>query len=384
MKASSDISNSDLLALMETLVLRERSCVADVIEHLVEIDRRRLYLDQACGSLSAYCIERLGYSQDEAVKRVRVARLARRLPQVLDELRAGAIHLTGLFLMAQHLTDANCEAWLAHARGKSKREIEQWIASEGPNAEVPDRLAPLPAQLAMPSCDRTSCPGPTPCASRGRAEPLSAERWSVQFTASAELHAKIEQAKELLSHAVPNGDLATLFERALDTLIEQQLKRKLGAGTVRKRRTLKPGSRHVPLGVVRLVWERDGGQCTFVDAEGRRCSSRRFVTLEHRHPFSLGGSPSAENLCLLCRAHNLHTARQVFGEWPRKAAPKARETDESTFTKLSAGLKNMGFSGPEVRRAIAELRSSALDQDLGSLLKAALELLVPAAQKATT
>src|SRR5690606_713630 len=147
MKASSTISDTELLDRMPRLVLRERSCVADVLEHLVEIDRRRLYLEQACGSLSSYCMERLGYSEDEAVKRVRVARLAGRLPQVLDELRDGAMHLTGLFLLAQYLDQENYESWLAHARGKSKREIGELIASRAPKPEVPERIAPQADQL---------------------------------------------------------------------------------------------------------------------------------------------------------------------------------------------------------------------------------------------
>jgi hypothetical protein len=37
-------------------------------------------------------------------------------------------------------------------------------------------------------------------------EPLSAERYRVEFTASAMLRAKLEQAQELTSHALPNGD----------------------------------------------------------------------------------------------------------------------------------------------------------------------------------
>jgi hypothetical protein len=41
---------------------------------------------------------------------VRAARLAVRLPQVLDELRNGTLHLTALFLLAPHLTDDNAEA----------------------------------------------------------------------------------------------------------------------------------------------------------------------------------------------------------------------------------------------------------------------------------
>jgi hypothetical protein len=63
-----------------------RTPAADVIEHLFEIDRRRLFLGQAYSSLHAHCMGHLRYSEDEATKRVRVARLAGRVPAVLDEL----------------------------------------------------------------------------------------------------------------------------------------------------------------------------------------------------------------------------------------------------------------------------------------------------------
>ena len=38
------------------------------------------------------------------------------------------------------------------------------------------------------------------------------------------------------------------------------------------------------------------------------------TTLEHIVPFALGGLPTVENLCLLCTAHNAHSARKVFGD----------------------------------------------------------------------
>jgi hypothetical protein len=295
MKPSSQVSDKLLLALMPTLVRAERVSVAEVIEHLVEIDRRRLFLDQACGSLSAYCSERLGYSEDEAGKRVRVTRLASRLPQVLDELRSGAIHLTGLFLLAHHLTQENYEAVMSEARGQSRRRIEQLIAARAPKPDVPQRLCQLPEQTLLARAALTngqgaaaSCPGtgaePEPgtaasglaAAEPGKLAPLSAARWSVQFTASAELRDKIEKARELLSHALPSGDLASLFERALDELIERETKRRLGADKPRQRRPLSPGSRHVPLEVARQVWQRDDYQCTFIDTQGPRCRSPAF------------------------------------------------------------------------------------------------------------
>ena len=90
--------------------------------------------------------------------------------------------------------------------------------------------------------------------------------------------------------------MGTLLERALDELIEREVRRRQGAGKPRKRRDLQLGSRHVPVEVVRAVWERDGFRCAFVDAKGRRCSERRFLTLEHRIPFAFGGLPTPKNL----------------------------------------------------------------------------------------
>src|SRR5262245_5127914 len=115
MPSLSLLSDADLLARIPAVVQAERIASADVAEHLMEVERRRLYLEQACSSLFTYCRERLGYSEDAALKRVRVARLALRLPRVLDELRSGAIHLTGLFLLDRYLNEENADALLAEA-----------------------------------------------------------------------------------------------------------------------------------------------------------------------------------------------------------------------------------------------------------------------------
>jgi hypothetical protein len=219
----------------------------------------------------------------------------------------------------------------------------------------------------------------------------------VEFTASPELAAKIEQARELLSHALPGGELPALFERAIDALIESELRRRRGTekGRQHRRRPLKPGSRHVPVDVARQVWERDGAQCTFVDASGRRCSERRFLTFEHKHPHALGGPPTLENICLLCSSHNAHTARQVFGaahidkkraEHAQPAAPSstpkadriATDPREETEIKVCSALCNLGFGKRQVRQAMAELRLQKITPEAEPLLRAGLALLVPA------
>ncbi len=385
MDASFSGSDRELLARLPTLVLIERARSADVIEHLVELDRRRLYLDAACGSLSSYCSERLGYSEDEAAKRVRVTRLASRLPQVLEDLRTARIHLTGLCLLAPVLTPDNAEELLEKARGKSKRQIEELLARQFPQPDVPDRIDRQPEQLGLSSpsshpagtnaCRRIGSGTGMDLASTAssRAQPLSASRWSVQFTASDGLREKIERARELLSHALPSGDLAALFERALDALIEQETKRRFGAsGRPNRRRPLSPGSRHVPVEIARQVWERDSGQCTFIDEQGRRCSERRFITLEHIEPFALGGPPTLENLCLRCMSHNVQAARKLFGdttiEAKRKERVNAAQLKRSeAHVKVHEALRKMGFAEPQVRRAIAELIRRAVEPELETL-----------------
>ena len=153
MSTLSLLSDAELVARLPALVQAERHAMADVIEHLVEVERRRLYLAHATSSLYRYCIDRLGYADDAALKRHRVAQLALRLPQVLMQLRAGTIHLTGLFLLSKHLTEDNAAALLSEGRGKSRRQIEELIARWFPRPDV------APSIALMDSATDVTCSG---------------------------------------------------------------------------------------------------------------------------------------------------------------------------------------------------------------------------------
>jgi hypothetical protein len=262
---------------------------------------------------------------------------------------------------------------LIDSRGKSRRQIEELLARLHPRPDVPERIEELPRQLPGLTADPVTCPGPGKVVPRdARVEPLSATSYRVEFTASAELRDKIERAGQLLSHVIPAGNLPMLLERALDVLIEAETKRRLGADKPRKRRKLAPGSRHVPVDVARVVWQRDGAQCAFVDAEGRRCSERRHLTIEHIQPFAKGGLAIPDALCLLCSAHNQHSARRVFGE--EHIAKKKREALES---RVCRALVQSGFRERDARRAIQEIAVTSVDQDFATTLRAALRVLVP-------
>lgn len=88
-------------------------------------------------------------------------------------------------------------------------------------------------------------------------------------------------------------------------------------------------SRHIPRATRDLVLLRDGQQCTYVGPTGCRCEARTNLHVDHIHPYALGGGNEAENLRVLCAAHNGRLAERTFGARARaakerRAGPAAR------------------------------------------------------------
>jgi hypothetical protein len=143
--------------------------------------------------------------------------------------------------------------------------------------------------------------------------PLAPERYKVQVTISRAAYDKLRRAQDLLRHAIPNGDPAVIFERALTLLVEDLEGKKLAAAKhPRAAAAQTPGSRHVPAAVKREVWVRDAGRCAFVGSAGR-CSETGFLEYHHLIPFADGGATVAHNLELRCVGHNAYEAEAWFG-----------------------------------------------------------------------
>jgi len=144
--------------------------------------------------------------------------------------------------------------------------------------------------------------------------PLAPDRYQIRFTASAATCEKLRLAQDLLRHAIPGGDPAEIFDRALTALLAD-LTRKKFAATKRPRgsRSQRAASRNIPAAVKRVVVARDRGRCAFVARSGRHCGERAFLEFHHVVPYAMGGSPAASNIQLRCRAHNGYEAEIWFG-----------------------------------------------------------------------
>ena len=249
---------------------------------------------------------------------------------------------------------------------------------------APPASPATPARQAVDAADGASAParrevGPhAPTAGVAAHEPArsSQTRYRVQFTADQAYVDLLEQARALLWHRLPSGDLAELQRLALEALVDKLVLRKYGAGArsaVAEQRAssaaagsgsdgapaveapaspvaadgrsvvtettsvigpeaaksarppVEPfdtthsaparctNSRHVPAAMRSAVWLRDEARCTFVDARGVRCRATTALELHHERPFARGGPSTAENIRLRCRAHNDLAAEQDFG-----------------------------------------------------------------------
>ena len=68
-----------------------RACEVELIEVLQEVDRHKVYLHQGCNSLFDYVTKVLNLSQEVAYIYIGVARKAREVPALKDEIRQGKL-----------------------------------------------------------------------------------------------------------------------------------------------------------------------------------------------------------------------------------------------------------------------------------------------------
>ena len=136
------ISDDELLRGLSKLLQESRRVESDLVAHIGEVEHRRLFVRYA-SSMFTYVAEVLNLSEHEAYLRIGVARAARKHPMVLEMLRDGRLHLSGIARLAPLLTEANREMVLARAEGKSKREIEELVAELSPREDVPATIPKL-------------------------------------------------------------------------------------------------------------------------------------------------------------------------------------------------------------------------------------------------
>ena len=363
----SALSDDQLLEQTGRLARLDHQVHVFVIDHLVEIDARGLYLDRGFSSLFDYVKSGLGYSDAATWRRINAMKLCTRIEGVRERLWDGSLTL-------------DAAAQLQHAferRDRSERRDRERVlevggagAAERP-AQRPNGSAPAPEPDTKPTLDVSAQKAlveraagkstrevakmlaevdPALAAPADRVRPLGEGRWELKAVIDVECERGLEQLRGLLSHVDPRMTLGQLVGRLVREGLERHdptrpprrgripkasaaddrppaAKRKECAGSspanVRRnadrRATSAPkrpadlpssapkehlrAARTIPA-AVRRDWQRDGGRWRSVDpCTGRRCPARHYLQVDRVFPYALGGSAEPENPQLLCYAH---------------------------------------------------------------------------------
>ena len=246
----SALSDDRLLERTKELSGIEHHLEVVVIDHLREIQKRRLYLRRGFSSLFDYAVRELGYSDAAAWRRIKAMRLCADVEGVRERLRNGTMTL-------------NAAAQLQNAFDRHERKKERaarsapsgagfGAAAQSQEGSARPRLAerkPAPArvldlearrELVKQASGKSSREvvqllaemDPELAAPADRVRPLGGGRWDLKAVIDDECRRGLERLKGLLSHVDPHMTLGQLMGR----LVQEGLDRHDPARPPRGRR----------------------------------------------------------------------------------------------------------------------------------------------------
>ncbi|MBN8542446.1 MAG: HNH endonuclease [Deltaproteobacteria bacterium] len=306
------LSNDNLITAVRSLVKEERRITREILDHINEVARRRLYADLGFSSIFDWLVKDLGYSESAAYRRMQAARVLQAVPEAAEKLESGALGLTVLSKV-QTLIRADEKRTGERMSIQEKSEILTKVEScSGREAE--HRLAHHFPEVAAQFTDGLI--------SKEKVRVINEDQVSVQVTFTREQFEKLKRIQELLSHTHLGASNAELLNVAMDVFLEKKDPlRKIVKPRVapcdtaaeaempyaKTANSLKPSTRNA-------VLKKSGGQCEYRETKtGHRCASRHFLEIDHIQPRALGGTNVPDNLRVLCRTHNLLVAERVFG-----------------------------------------------------------------------
>jgi uncharacterized protein YcbK (DUF882 family) len=303
-----NVSNEAHLLNTKNLVVRERELLNQVLHHLREIESRRLYASLGFASLFDYAVNELSYSASAAARRINAMRLLKDLPQEVEEALTGGklslSHLSSVQVFLKHEKNHQGRVYsrdekldlVTQLQGTSQRQAEKILVSLSPDSTFKhqERVRPVAQNLS-----------------------------EFKTVISDGLLKKLERVRELTVHRTQSGHWSEVLEIMADLAIEalDPALARISSRKVKEKEligvpgsTPKLASRYIPKPVKKSIFQRAQGQCEFVEPRTQsRCSCRSFLQVDHITPLALGGASVAENLRVLCQAHNIHAALRVFG-----------------------------------------------------------------------
>ena len=221
-----------LLAQAKQLALHEQALQILVLDHLREIQARRLYLSRGYGSLFDYVVHELNYTAASAWRRINAMRLCTHTSGARELLRDGSLSLSNAAQL-QHAfeRDERSRRHPTHARGAETGTPGNGATPEPPAGAVAVGAgeqegergldAAVREQLVQQAAGKSTREvtqmlaevNPELAAPNDRLRALGDGRWELKAVIGGECQRGLEQLRMLLSHVDPHLTLGKLVER---------------------------------------------------------------------------------------------------------------------------------------------------------------------------
>lgn len=311
---------------------------AEVIRHLAEIERRKLYVDLKYPSLFEYATRELGYCGPTAQRHIDAMRLMKEIPEVEAKIESGALTLSNISQAQIYFREM-------------KRTESTRVVSRAEKAAVLEKLEFKSTREAERELLAISPPEKI---RRERVRQIDLEHTEIRFTINAELKAKLQEVRSLMGPRGGALSVAELVAEMATVAAQHFAEKKFGKRRVQAEvsvtrdtkaanerqpvvttttqataRSADGGSeasvsmpvtfnvesklsgaasrtRYIPQSVKHYVWRAAGGKCSC-------CGSKNNLQFDHVQPVALGGGSTANNLQLLCGSCNLRRGVKTFG-----------------------------------------------------------------------
>lgn len=315
------LSDRDLESSLKDLVRQERTLLHEILLHIREVDRRKLFLDRARSSLFDYLVTELGYSSSAAMRRIEASRLLIQVPELAVSIQEGKINLTQVGELSRALKEKEREtgkkidtnvtkSLLVKMEHKSSRETQQIVAEE-----LDLQLRPVEEKRVQ----KENSVSIQMTLTAGQYEKLMQVQQGKGFSFNQIIESlcdRLLEANAKNKKAVKSCDDVSASKKNTTKVISDMpilASPKATASTATKKATEadleigKPTSTRGP---------RDSKIqtcCQYRDSlTGNECKSTFALEQDHIHPLWAGGADVAENIQILCAAHNKHRyARQA-------------------------------------------------------------------------
>jgi HNH endonuclease len=390
---------------LRAIAKRQRGSDAEEMTVLCIVARRRVWRELGRATLLEYVEDVFGYGPKVAHERIRVALAIDELTDLHEALATGEISYSALRELTRVATAATQQEWLASARGKNLRQVEDIVRThrkgQRPSDPGDPDLAPVTMQVELSKAAHALIRHTRIALGNERGHSIGDEELysamanallnSIGSNAIAYPEADPpteSDARIVVVGAAKHQVRVTVCERCDQSFFEGGGKKiavgpadaelaqcdaqRIGAD-LRATQDVSPSTR-------REVAHRDGGKCSVPG-----CRSARHLEVHHIVPRHKGGTHDAGNLTLCCDGHHmaLHDGKLVIsGTAPKltfrfvKDEPAVETSSKYALTVMKAearqALAQLGFKGAAGGLVDAALRIDPNPSSLEQLIRAAL------------